>query len=120
LEDNTQGKRTELVTYIRNNHIRPIVEEKEEIIEKTTGSGKKKHLKRMWVRLGKGQLRGVLVSNGANSVGWSLCDRKDTFSKEEALRIARNRETEGDAREIPFSLRKHVDAMLDRSRRFFK
>jgi len=78
----------------------------------------------------KGQIYGIVVSIGPGLIGWALCDRKDTFSKEYGIHLALQRAriaTSLSLRErrrfyskIPTSLGELFDKMDDRSEKYFK
>ena len=73
-----------------------------------------------------GDIIGIVVSTEHNKVGWSLCNKKDRFNKEIGLRIALNRaEYYGTNKnflleQVPYSIRKDVIEMYDRSEKYFK
>ena len=70
------------------------------------------------------QLNGCVVAVGdcdtGFRVGWSLCRKNDTFSKETARNIAIARACKGSVVPIPFSLHTEYDAMVERGKRYFK
>ena len=69
---------------------------------------------------------GVIVSIGRNQIGWAMCSPKDLYNKKLGLEIALNRaEYYGTNKEkllleAPFSIRKELLKMYDRSKRYFK
>lgn len=70
----------------------------------------------------KGKKIGVVVAVGPNQIGWALCRKTDVFNASLGVRIAegRARSLEEIENRIPFSLRKIVLNMADRSVRYFK
>jgi hypothetical protein len=100
-----KGEDMELIYYVRNNKVLNVLEKKIE-------DGK------CWVRVSKGKRVGMVVSNGYNSVGWSLCNKDDEFDREKGLQIARQREQKKDTLEkIPYCIKQHVERMLERSKK---
>jgi hypothetical protein len=84
-----------------------------------------------YVRNDKGQKIGAVVSPGANLVGVSLCNPKDTFSKEMALTLALGRAIRVKNIAPPMPMLKDVtgiceqvgeliDTMYIRSRKYYK
>lgn len=88
-------------------------------------------------RNGRNERVGVLVADKVNNVpciGWSLCHvGKDTFTREEALQIARDRirfvaktaaSNEGNSRKnqhpIPHTIKKRLSKFVTRCKRYFK
>lgn len=60
------------------------------------------------------------------AIGWSLCNKKDNFSKDEAVNIASERalnvwgKPQGDKMYIPHSLRNKFIKFCDRAKRFYQ
>jgi len=78
---------------------------------------------RKYVRDRHGHPIGVILSNGRNSVGWSLCARShgDSFDYKRGIMIAQAREANGyDVDKVPASIRDEFEKMLDRSQAYFK
>ncbi len=79
-----------------------------------------------FVRDRKNNPIGVVVANlheDTIQIGWSLCKVKvDTFNKEKALMIARNRAGTGTGKEvtIPREVGKTIHRIADRAERYFK
>jgi len=112
----------ELVEYIRSRKYREVVEEKMEIVYKKDSNGNPTDQidrKRLWVRLGRGKPIGVIISNGAGSVGWSLVKHPDKFDRTMALNIARERELYHHNDPVPYSIQDQVQKMLNRSKKTF-
>lgn len=69
---------------------------------------------------------GVIVAIDRDRIGWSLCNKKDTFDKQIGLRIALNRaEFYGTNKsflleQIPDSIREEIIEMYTRSEKYFK
>lgn len=59
-----------------------------------------------------------LVFATKERVGWSLCDKYDKFNREEALKIAINRD-ESDTN-VPRSIKKEFEKMEGRQKAYFK
>ncbi len=95
----------ELIYYIRNTHIRGILDE----VRDDKGN--------MWVKVSRGEPIGVVLSNAKGKVGWSLCGAGDRFNKETGKAIARQRIKDNDTN-YPYSLKKHIQKMKERSERF--
>ena len=73
-----------------------------------------------YIRNRDNQKVGVLVSNGYNSVGWSLCHiGLERFNKERGIEIARGREARGTETMMPVSIAEDYAEFLERSRRYF-
>jgi len=64
--------------------------------------------------------KGVVISTGEGEVGYSLCNKKDKWNRETALRIAFGRAVEGFDHAIPDSAYLAYYEMLDRSDRYYK
>lgn len=76
-------------------------------------------------------LKGVVVAIDKGIIGWSMCDPKDVFSKEQALKIAYGRaekalELKGTEKisefyhTVPRSLHSLFDKIFERSVKYFK
>lgn len=73
---------------------------------------------------------GVVVAIDRNIIGWSICHKNDTFTKEDALRIALERaqaaqllsieDREKSYEEFPTSLLSIYQKMKERSAQYFK
>ena len=78
----------------------------------------------------RGEIKGVIVSTGPGIIGWSLCDKKDTFDKAAGLNIALTRakiaarlslrDRESFYLKVPVTLLDEAEAMMDRSELYFK
>lgn len=96
----------EIIYYIRKHGTQQIL------------SKKKDEHGNWWFKMSRGNPIGVVVSNGYNSVGWSLVNEKhDHFDKKEALRLARENEINGDVRNIPKKAQEAILIVLERSRK---
>lgn len=91
-----------------------------------------------YVRNKKRIPHGVIVAiktNGGFRLGYSLCNKKDSFNKKRALRIALGRAemcdsntvgfaqmegSMGDATRVPHSVRRMMPAFTDRCKRYYK
>ena len=115
----------ELVYYIRDDRVRHVLDEvvtdAEVEVQIKGGKTLKVNRNQTLARVSRGRPYGVVVSNGRDSVGFSLCDSRDTFNKKIGLELARRREREGyEEKDIPRSIQKHIEYMLERSRRVKK
>jgi len=73
------------------------------------------------VKFSRGVPYAVVVSNGYNSVGYSVCSHGDTFNKKRGLMIARAREANGFSIDhVPEFMKEHIAIMLEKSRRAFR
>ena len=86
-----------------------------------------KHTVIQYVRNKKGVPLGVVVSvknDGGFSVGYSLCNKKDRFRKETALKIAFGRaESKGailEVHEIPREIIKVIPMFVERCKRYYR
>lgn len=78
----------------------------------------------------KGNPIGVVVAIGADQLGWSLCNKKDTFSKAYGMNIALRRAISVKDSTIayriktyekcPFTLEEQFERVLNRSLLYFK
>jgi len=69
----------------------------------------------------KGQNKkvGALVALSSKQIGWSKCNKKDDFSEEIALNLARGRALHTPSK-VPNSLHKEYLSMVLRAHRYFK
>lgn len=81
-----------------------------------------KHTVIQYVRDKKKIPYGVVVaikSDNGFRIGYSLCSKKDRFSKDMALKIALGR-VMGESTHIPHSVRKMIPAFTDRCKKYYK
>lgn len=72
------------------------------------------------VRLSKGDPIAVVLSNGYNSVGYSVTSPMDQFDRKKGLMIARAREAYGfNTDHVPEFMKEHINIMLEKSRKTF-
>lgn len=75
-----------------------------------------------YVRNRKNELVGCVAAIAHNTVGWSLCNTAagDIFDKQMALEIAIGRAMNGFNTDIPHTVVKEYEKMIDRSKKYFK
>lgn len=82
------------------------------------------------VMIEKGKVKGMVIAIGDGIIGWSLCNKKDTFNKEIAIDIAMKRALVAKGlslksrssfySRLPFSLNEAFNKMEERSEKYFK
>jgi len=78
-----------------------------------------------FVRDRRGNPRGVVVSRLVDervTVGWSFTNYKagDRFDKQRGIQIALGRLTVPSTKQIPYSVHKVMETVVDRSKKYFK
>jgi hypothetical protein len=75
-----------------------------------------------YVRDRNGHPLGVVVALGKKEVGWSLCNKKDRFDRDFALKIASGRAMHSNIKrnKIPKKILPTLDKMEDRAKRYYK
>ena len=66
------------------------------------------------------QIRGVVLALDKNLIGWSLCNKLDTFDKDLAIKIAYGRAITGSNIPIPHRIRPLYIKISERALKYYK